>query len=187
MPSTAADLPLSLRSGKRDQIASRIAEIISGMGSDREPRLTIIGARLEPAIAPPLYGEPNYVRVFPGCQDSIFEWPGAPSFSRTSRKGPALSEAGGVGFHGHLAHGFSQPHDLPFSSHFSSTALTDTKSQSRKNSPTVQHRKQCPSPETDPNPPQKPFSAASLTTCRQAVKAVNPHPAKCTPNHRNTS
>jgi hypothetical protein len=76
---------------------------------------------------------------------------------------------------------------LPFSSHFSSTALTDTKSQSRNNSPTVQHQEPRPSPETDPKSAAKPFSAASLTTCRQAVKAVNPHAAKCTPNRRNTS
>jgi hypothetical protein len=31
--------------------------------------------------------------------------------------------------------GFSEPHDPPFSLHFSCTALTDTKSQSRNNSP----------------------------------------------------
>ena len=48
----------------------------------------------------------------------------------------------------------SQPENLGrllFSSHFSRTAITDTESQSRNNSPTVQHRKRCPSPETDPS------------------------------------
>src|SRR6267143_895133 len=44
----------------------------------------------------------------------------------------------------------SEPHDLPFSSHISCTLNTDTQSQSRNNSPTVQHRKLRPSPETDP-------------------------------------
>src|SRR6266849_1917299 len=44
----------------------------------------------------------------------------------------------------------SEPHDLPFSSHISCTLITDTQSQSRNNSPTVQHRKLRPSPETDP-------------------------------------
>src|SRR5260370_28729258 len=69
--------------------------------------------------------------------------PGAPSFSRTLRKGwdsTAISRTG-----------FSEPHDPPFSSHFSRTAITDTQSESRNNSPTVQHRKRCPSPETDPS------------------------------------
>src|SRR5713101_1231922 len=37
-----------------------------------------------------------------------------------------------------------------FSSHISCTLITDTQSQSRNNSPTVQHRKLRPSPETDP-------------------------------------
>src|SRR6202521_16476 len=68
--------------------------------------------------------------------------PGAPSFSRTLRKGWDSTAVSRMGF--------SEPHDLPFSSHFSSTALTDTESQSRNNSPTVQHRKLRPSPETDP-------------------------------------
>src|SRR6266478_8994360 len=44
----------------------------------------------------------------------------------------------------------SEPHDLPFSSHISCTLITDTQSQSRNNSPTVEHRKLRPSPETDP-------------------------------------
>jgi hypothetical protein len=44
----------------------------------------------------------------------------------------------------------SEPQDLPFSSHISCTLITDTQSQSRNNSPTVEHRKLCPSPETDP-------------------------------------
>src|SRR4029077_14654936 len=44
----------------------------------------------------------------------------------------------------------SEAHDLPFSSHISCTLITDTQSQSRNNSPTVQHRKLRPSPETDP-------------------------------------
>jgi len=60
--------------------------------------------------------------------------------------------------------GFSEPHDLPFSSHFSCTAITDTESQSRNNSPTVQHRKLCSPPETDAKSAAKPFSTASLTT-----------------------
>src|ERR1700694_5230515 len=47
-----------------------------------------------------------------------------------------------------------------FSSHFSSTALTDTEPQSRNNPPTVQHRKLRPSPETDPKSAAKPSSAA---------------------------
>src|SRR5258708_32933885 len=42
----------------------------------------------------------------------------------------------------------AEPH---FSSLFSRTAITDTQSQSRNNSPTVQHRKLRPSPETDPS------------------------------------
>jgi len=37
-----------------------------------------------------------------------------------------------------------------FSSHISCTLITDTQPQSRNNSPTVQHRKLRPSPETDP-------------------------------------
>src|SRR4029077_10404695 len=45
----------------------------------------------------------------------------------------------------------SEAHDLPFSSHISCTLITDTQSQSRNNSPTVQHRKLRPSPETDPS------------------------------------
>src|ERR1700674_2363361 len=94
--------------------------------------------------------------------------PGAPSFSRTLRKGWDSTAVSRMGF--------SEPHDPPFPSHFSCTALTDTKSQSRNNSPTVQHRKLCPSPETDPKSAAKPVSAASLTTCRQAVKAVNSTP-----------
>ena len=44
----------------------------------------------------------------------------------------------------------SEPQDLPFSSHISCTLITDTQPQSRNNSPTVQHRKLCPSPETAP-------------------------------------
>src|SRR6266436_1851280 len=44
----------------------------------------------------------------------------------------------------------SEPHDLPFSSHISCTLITDTQSQSRNNSLTVEHRKLRPSPETDP-------------------------------------
>jgi len=35
----------------------------------------------------------------------------------------------------------SEPQDLPFSSHISCTLITDTQSQSRNNSPTLQHRK----------------------------------------------
>ena len=79
-------------------------------------------------------------------------WPGAPSFSRTLRKGWDSTAVSRMGF--------SEPHDPPFSSHFSCTAITDTKSQSRINSPTVQHRKLRPSPETDPKSAAKPFSAA---------------------------
>src|SRR5260221_12499557 len=45
------------------------------------------------------------------------------------------------------------------SSHFSSTAITDNESQSRNNSPTVQYRKLCPSPETDPTSAAKTSSA----------------------------
>src|ERR1035441_3412318 len=51
-----------------------------------------------------------------------------------------------------------------FSSHFSCTPITDTQPPSRHNSPTVQHRKLRPSPETGPKSAAKPFSAASLTT-----------------------
>src|SRR5260370_40261637 len=54
----------------------------------------------------------------------------------------------------------SPAHASAFSSHFSCTALTDTKSQSRNNSPTVQHRKLRPFPETDPSSSAKPFTAA---------------------------
>jgi hypothetical protein len=46
------------------------------------------------------------------------------------------------------------------SSHFSRTAITDTKSQSRNNSPTVQHQELRPSPETDPKSAAKPSLAA---------------------------
>src|SRR5260370_429285 len=52
--------------------------------------------------------------------------PGAPSFSRTLRKGWDSTTVSRMGF--------SEPHDLPFSSHFSCTPLTDTQSQSCENS-----------------------------------------------------
>src|ERR1700756_2542223 len=47
-----------------------------------------------------------------------------------------------------------------FSSQTSVTAIADTQSRSRNNSPTVQHRELRPSPETDPKSAAKPFSAA---------------------------
>jgi hypothetical protein len=47
-----------------------------------------------------------------------------------------------------------------FSSQTSVTAIADTQSRSRNNSPTVQHRELRPSPETDPSSAAKPFSAA---------------------------
>jgi hypothetical protein len=75
--------------------------------------------------------------------------------------------------------GFSEPHDPPFSSHFSCTAITDTPSQSRNDSPTVQYRKLCPSPETDPTSAAKPSSALfeKLTQSRQlAAKSDDPAP-----------
>ena len=54
-----------------------------------------------------------------------------------------------------------------FSSHFSSTALTDTESQSCENSPTVQYRKLRTSPETDPKSAAKTVFGGSLTSKRQ--------------------
>src|ERR1700687_5231877 len=56
--------------------------------------------------------------------------------------------------------GLSEPHDTPFLLRISFTANTEIASQSCKNSPTVQHRKLLPSPETDPSSAAKPSSAA---------------------------
>ena len=67
------------------------------------------------------------------------------------------------------------------SSHFSCTAITDTQSQSRNNSPTVQYRKLCPSPETDPTSAAKPSSALfeKLTQSRRkAVRRGDPAPRR---------
>src|SRR5260370_13508073 len=59
----------------------------------------------------------------------------------------------------HLRRGARRQLSDLYPSHFSSTAITDTQSQSRNNSPTVQYRKLCPSPETDPTSAAKPSSA----------------------------
>jgi hypothetical protein len=63
----------------------------------------------------------------------------------------------------------SEPQDLPFSSHISCTLITDTQSQSRNNSPTLQHRKLRPSPETDPLSAANHFGG-SLTKGQQVHK-----------------
>src|SRR5258708_21606456 len=53
-----------------------------------------------------------------------------------------------------------------FSSHISCTLITDTQPQSRNNSPTVQHRKPHPSPETDPLSPANQFGGSFSKSLR---------------------
>ena len=74
----------------------------------------------------------------------------------------------------------------PLSSHFSCTAITDTQSQSRNNSQTVQHRELRPSSETGPSFAAKTIVSSSLTKdnkyTNKAAEVATPHPEKSTPN-----
>src|SRR6266404_7201743 len=62
---------------------------------------------------------------FPGAPFSFLLFP----FGRVPH--PFRAFAKRVGFHAVSRMGFSEPHALPFSSHFSRTALTDMQSNSR--------------------------------------------------------
>ena len=87
--------------------------------------------------------------------------------------------------------GFSEPHDPPFSSHFSRTALTDTQSQSCNNSPDSATSRTAPVSRDGPNIRRKIIFGGSLKSGRKVddkqLKAATPHPEKCTPNRRNPS